>query len=63
MEPLLQKKQTCTPQQVTAFTESMLQLLIYDVRPLTTVDGARFQQMINQFNPEYILPFNPMEPI
>ena len=53
----LQKKQMCTPQQATALTESVLQMLIYDMRLLSVVDGAGFQQMIAQFNPDYILPF------
>ncbi|CAM4636363.1 unnamed protein product [Leuciscus chuanchicus] len=56
MDPFLQKKQTCTPQQANALTESVLQMLIYDMRPLSMVDGAEFQQMIAQFNPDYILP-------
>ncbi|XP_051958615.1 E3 SUMO-protein ligase ZBED1-like [Xyrauchen texanus] len=56
MDPFLQKNQTCTPQQANALSESVLQMLIYDVRPLSMVDGAGFQQMIAQFNPDYILP-------
>ncbi|XP_069374455.1 E3 SUMO-protein ligase ZBED1 isoform X1 [Paralichthys olivaceus] len=56
MDPFLQKRQMCTPQRATALTESVLQMLIYDMRPLSVVDGAGFQQMIAQFNPDYILP-------
>lgn len=55
MDPFLQKKQACTPQQATALTESVLHMLIYDMRPLSMVDGAGFRQMITQFNPDYIL--------
>ncbi|XP_038124484.1 zinc finger BED domain-containing protein 4-like isoform X2 [Cyprinodon tularosa] len=46
MDPFLQRRQT----------ESVLQMLIYDMRPLSMVDSAGFQQMIAQFNPDYILP-------
>lgn len=56
MDPFLRKKQTCSPQQVTAFTESIVQMLICDMRPLSMVDGAGFQKMIEEFNPEYALP-------
>ncbi|CAG5881301.1 unnamed protein product [Menidia menidia] len=55
MDSFLQKKQMCTPQQAAALTESVLQMLIHDMRPLSVVDGAGFQRMIAQFNPDYIL--------
>ena len=43
MDPFLQKKQMCTPQQATALTESVLQMLIYDMRLRSMVDGAGFR--------------------
>jgi len=52
MDGFLQKKQTCTPQQTTILTNSVLNMLVSDMRPLSTVDGEGFQQMIYQFNPE-----------
>lgn len=51
--PLFAKEADVNPATV---TEPMLQMLIYYMRPLTMVDGARFQQLLNQFNLEYILP-------
>lgn len=32
MDGFMQKKQTCTPQQATAMTESILNMLINDIR-------------------------------
>lgn len=56
MDPFMVPKQTCTPQQATSLTESVPQMLIHDMRPISMVDGDRFKQMLKQFNPEYILP-------
>lgn len=46
----LLKKQTCTPQQATALTESILNMLITDMRPLSVVDGEGFQEETSRAN-------------
>lgn len=56
MDDYIQKKQTCTPQQATALTQSVLKMIIKDMRPISIVDGEGFQEMIHDFNQEYILP-------
>ena len=53
---LFAEKQTCTLQQTTALAESILNMLVKDMRLLSMVNKEGFQQMIHQFNPEYTLP-------
>ncbi|KAJ8285223.1 hypothetical protein GJAV_G00023740 [Gymnothorax javanicus] len=52
----MQRKQMCTPQQATALTKSVLNMMVIDMRSLSMVDDEEFQQMIRQFNPDYVLP-------
>ncbi|KAL3980064.1 doublesex- and mab-3-related transcription factor 3 [Sarotherodon galilaeus] len=44
---------TCTPRQADVLTESILNMLVTDMRPLSMVDDQGFKEMIKQFNPDY----------
>ncbi|RVE67006.1 hypothetical protein OJAV_G00113180 [Oryzias javanicus] len=44
---------TCTPQQAEILTESILKMLVTDMRPISMVDDQGFKEMIKQFNPDY----------
>lgn len=54
MDAYVQKQPTCTPQQATAFTQSVLNMMVKDMRSLSMVDGEGFQQMIEKDNHEHI---------
>ncbi|KAK1889018.1 Zinc finger BED domain containing protein 1 [Dissostichus eleginoides] len=56
MDQYLQRKRPVPLQQATALTNSILTMLVKDMRPMSMVDGEGFREMIRQFNPEYILP-------
>ncbi|KAJ4930290.1 hypothetical protein JOQ06_019295 [Pogonophryne albipinna] len=56
MDQYLQRKRPVSLQQATALTNSILTMLVKDMRPMSMVDGEGFREMIRQFNPEYILP-------
>ncbi|KAI4801496.1 hypothetical protein KUCAC02_019391 [Chaenocephalus aceratus] len=56
MDQYLQRKRPVSLQQATALTNSILTMLVKDMRPMSMVDGEGFREMISQFNPEYILP-------
>jgi len=53
MDGFVTKLATCTPQQANVLTESMLNMLVTDMRPLSMVDDEGFKEMIKQFNPDY----------
>lgn len=50
------RKNSCTPQQAAALTESILNMIVKDMRPLSMVDGEGFREMVSAFNPGYTLP-------
>ncbi|XP_051976953.1 zinc finger BED domain-containing protein 4-like [Xyrauchen texanus] len=50
------RRNSCTPQQATALTESILNMIVKDMRPLSLVDGEGFREMVSTFNPGYIIP-------
>ncbi|KAB5554100.1 hypothetical protein PHYPO_G00046290 [Pangasianodon hypophthalmus] len=37
-------------------TNSVLNMLVYDMRPISMVEGEGFKEMIHTFNPDYVLP-------
>lgn len=53
MDAFVTKPATCTPQQANVLTESILNMLVTDMRPLSMVDDEGFKEMIKQFNPDY----------
>ncbi|XP_026036213.1 zinc finger BED domain-containing protein 1-like [Astatotilapia calliptera] len=53
MDDFVTKPTTCTPRQADVLTESILNMLVTDMRPLSMVDDQGFKEMIKQFNPHY----------
>ncbi|XP_051800523.1 E3 SUMO-protein ligase ZBED1-like [Acanthochromis polyacanthus] len=53
MDGFVTKLATCTPQQANVLTESILNMLVTDMRPLSMVEDEGFKEMIKQFNPDY----------
>ncbi|XP_057208474.1 E3 SUMO-protein ligase ZBED1-like [Triplophysa rosa] len=56
IDDFLLRRNSCTPQQAAALTESILNMMVKDMRPLSMVDGAGFREMVSAFHPGYILP-------
>ncbi|XP_078028245.1 E3 SUMO-protein ligase ZBED1-like [Epinephelus lanceolatus] len=51
------KKHTpCTPQEAAALTESILSMIVKDMRPLAIIEGEGFKEMLTTFNQGYSLP-------
>ncbi|XP_076849046.1 E3 SUMO-protein ligase ZBED1-like isoform X2 [Brachyhypopomus gauderio] len=46
----------CTPQMAAELSDSILQMIIKDMRPLAIVEGQGFREMIKTFHTGYILP-------
>ena len=53
MDGFVTKLATCTPQQANVLTESILNMLVTDMRPLSMVDDEGFKEIIKQFNLDY----------
>ncbi|XP_059184868.1 zinc finger BED domain-containing protein 4-like [Centropristis striata] len=53
MDDFVIKPASCTPQQANVLTESILKMLVTDMRPLSMVDDEGFKEMIKQFNLDY----------
>jgi hypothetical protein len=47
---------SCTPQQASVMTDSILNMLVTDMRPLSMVEDDGFRAMIHNLNPGYTLP-------
>lgn len=56
MTEFLQKKDYCSPQLAASLTDSVLNMIVKDMRPLSMVDDEGFRAMVNTFQPGYILP-------
>ncbi len=56
VDDFLLRRNSCTPQQAAALTESILNMIVKDMRPLSMVDGEGFREMVSAFHPGYILP-------
>ncbi len=56
IDDFLLRRNYCTPQQAAALTESILNMIVKDMRPLSMVDGEGFREMVSAFHPGYILP-------
>lgn len=56
MDEFVLKRRSCTPQMAGVLTESILNMLVNDMRPLSMVEDEGFMQMVNTFHPGYTLP-------
>nr|XP_055065281.1 E3 SUMO-protein ligase ZBED1-like [Misgurnus anguillicaudatus] len=56
MDNFVRPAQSCTVQEAAIFTESILNMLVTDMRPLSMVEDKGFRDMISTFNPKYNLP-------
>ncbi|KAG1955353.1 zinc finger BED domain-containing protein [Pimephales promelas] len=56
MDSFVRPAQSCTVQEAAIFTESILNMLVTDMRPLSMLDDKGFRDMISTFNPKYSLP-------
>ncbi|XP_077370240.1 E3 SUMO-protein ligase ZBED1-like isoform X2 [Festucalex cinctus] len=50
------KNTSCTPEETAALTQSILSMIIKDMRPLAIVEGEGFKEMLTTFNQGYTLP-------
>ncbi|XP_077062361.1 E3 SUMO-protein ligase ZBED1-like [Siphateles boraxobius] len=56
MRGFLMGNASCTPQQAAVLTDSILNMLVTDMRPLSMVEDDGFTKMIHTLNPGYTLP-------
>ncbi|XP_053319673.1 E3 SUMO-protein ligase ZBED1-like [Spea bombifrons] len=56
MTEFVQQNPQCTPQQATIITDSILKMLVTDMRPLSMVEDQGFKIMVSVLNPGYTLP-------
>lgn len=58
VEDYFQKKKTtpCTPQEAAVLIESVLSMIVKDMRLLAMVEGEGFKEMLTTFQPGYTLP-------
>ena len=56
MSDFLIGRRSCTPQQASVMTDSILNMLVTDMRPLSMVEDDGFRAMIHTLNPGYTLP-------
>lgn len=58
IEDYFHKKSTtpCTPQEAAILTDSVLSIIVKDMRPLAIVEGEGFKEMLATFQPGYTLP-------
>lgn len=56
MDRFLIKTAACSPVQAAALTDSILNMLVTDMRPLSMVEGSGFKAMISIFHQNYELP-------
>ena len=58
MEDFFHKKNQapCTPQEAAVYTNSIVSMIVKDMRPLAIVEGEGFREMVNTFHSGYTLP-------
>ncbi|XP_076876762.1 E3 SUMO-protein ligase ZBED1-like [Brachyhypopomus gauderio] len=56
MDTFIQTGPSCTVEEAAVFTNSILNMLITDMRPLSMVEDTGFINMIKAFNPKYTIP-------
>lgn len=50
------KDEVCTPEKSSELTQSILTMIVRDMRPIAIVEGSGFGEMIKTFQPGYTLP-------
>lgn len=50
---------SCSTEQAAEFSDSILNMIVTDMRPLSMVEDDGFKAMISTFNPKYELPSRP----
>ncbi|XP_057705119.1 E3 SUMO-protein ligase ZBED1-like [Corythoichthys intestinalis] len=56
MDKFIYKAPLCSPELAAQFTNSILNMIIADMRPLSIVEDEGFKAMVSTFNPKYELP-------
>ncbi|XP_034565509.1 zinc finger BED domain-containing protein 1-like [Notolabrus celidotus] len=56
VDEFVMRRGSCTPQMAEVLTESILNMIVKDMRPLSMVEDDGFKHMIQTFHPSYILP-------
>ncbi|XP_019746963.1 zinc finger BED domain-containing protein 1-like isoform X2 [Hippocampus comes] len=59
MDCFLRSATSCTAEESALLTESILKMLVTDMRPLSMVEDEGFKKMISAFNPKYSMPARP----
>ena len=57
MDEFILRRGSCTPQMAEVLTDSIISIIVNDMRPLSMVEDEGFKQMIKTFHPGYTLPF------
>lgn len=56
MDHFVRPAPSCTVEEAAVLAESILNMLVTDMRPLSTVEDKGFRNMISTFNPKYSMP-------
>ena len=56
MDSFIRMGPSCSSEQAAAFSDSILNMIVTDMRPLSMVEDKGFRRMILSFNPNYTLP-------
>uniref|UniRef100_A0A3B5A3U7 BED-type domain-containing protein n=1 Tax=Stegastes partitus TaxID=144197 RepID=A0A3B5A3U7_9TELE len=56
LDSFVQTAPSCSTAQAAELTDSILNMMVTDMRPLSMVEDEGFQKMISTFNPKYALP-------
>lgn len=56
MDSFVRTAAACSTEQAAEFTDSILNMIVTDMSPLSMVEDEGFQRMISTFNPRYALP-------
>lgn len=56
MNRYVQTATSCSIEQASEFSDSILNMIVTDMRPLSMVEDDGFKAMISTFNPKYELP-------
>jgi hypothetical protein len=61
MDCFVHQAPSCTVQETAMLTESVLNMLVTDMRPLSMVEDKGFRSMISTFNPRYSMSYKRLE--
>ena len=56
VDEFILRRGSCTPQMAEVLTDSIINMIVNDMRPLSMVEDEGFKQMIKTFHPGYTLP-------